>query len=57
MFSELSIAEKDSGLSYNPGLLALIGEKNGFGVTVSDRGSEYVMRIFAKAPYIHEKEI
>ncbi len=57
MFSELSLAEKDSDLSFNPGLLALIGEINGFGVTVSDRDSEYVIRIFAKAPYIHEKEI
>lgn len=57
MFSELSLAEKDSNLSFDRERLALTGEKNSFGITVSDRNGEYIVRIYAKAPYVYEKEI
>lgn len=56
-FSELSFAEKDSGLTFDPQRLMLTGEKRGFGVTVTDSGNEYIVKIFAKEPYKAEKEI
>lgn len=56
-FSELSFAEKDSGLAFDPERLMLTGEKLGFGVTVADIGNEYIVKIFAKEPYKSEKEI
>lgn len=56
-FSELSFAERDSGLAFDPERLMLTGEKRGFGVTVADIGNEYIVKIFAKEPYKYEKEI
>ncbi len=57
IFSELSLAEKDSGLTYSSELVTLSGTKNGFGVTVTDSGDEYVLRVFAEEPYKLEKSI
>ncbi len=56
-FSELSFAEKDSGLTFDPERLMLTGEKLGYGMTVADIGNEYIVKIFAKEPYKSEKEI
>ena len=57
IFSELSLAEKDSGLSYDSAAASLIGDKNGFGTVVSDRGEEYIVKIFCEKPYTYEKEL
>lgn len=57
IFSELSLAEKDSGLSYDSGRVSLIGDKNGYGTVVSDRGEEYIVRIYCEKPYTFEKEL
>ena len=57
VFSELSLAEKDSGLTYDRERLSLIGTKNGFGTVVTDTGDEYTVKIFAKEPFHHEKAI
>lgn len=57
LFSELSLAEKDSGLSYDPERLSLIGVKNGFGTVVTDIGDEYTVKIYAIEPFRREKEI
>lgn len=56
-FSELSLAERDSGLTYDPERLSLIGKKLGFGAVVTDDGSEYAVKIYAAEPFRHEKEI
>lgn len=56
-FSELSLAEADSGLSYDAARTALIGKKLGYGTVVSDENDEYVIRIFAEQPFRHEKAI
>ena len=56
-FSELSLAEADSGLSYVAERMALIGNKLGYGTVVSDENDEYVVKIFAETPFKHEKEI
>lgn len=57
IFSELSLAEKDSGLRYDSGRVSLIGDKNGFGTVVSDRNDEYIVRIYCEKPYTYEKEL
>lgn len=57
IFSELSLAEQDSGLSYDSGRVSLIGDKNGYGTVVSDRGGEYIVRIYCEKPYTFEKEL
>ena len=57
IFSELSLAEKDSGLSYDSGRASLIGDKNGFGTVVSDRDDEYIVKIYCEKPYTYEKEL
>ncbi len=56
-FSELSLAEADSGLSYDPERTALTGKKLGYGTVISDENDEYIVRIFAETPFRHEKEI
>lgn len=56
MFSELSFAEKDSGLKYDPQRLSLYGMKNGYGVIICDNRDEYILDIFAEEPYKYEKE-
>ena len=56
-FSELSLAEADSGLLYDAERAALIGKKIGYGTVVSDENDEYIVRIFAETPFRHEKEI
>ncbi len=56
-FSELSLAEADSGLTYNPDRLSLIGKKLGYGTVVSDENDEYIVRIFAETPHKREKAI
>lgn len=56
-FTELSLAEKDSGLVFDRKRRALIGKKSIYGVTVSDSSDEYIISIFAKEPYKSEKEI
>lgn len=57
VFSELSLAEKDSGLTFDQKRLSLIGTKNGFGTVVTDTDDEYTVKIFAKEPFHHEKAI
>lgn len=57
IFSELSLAEKDSGLEFNAAIPALVGKKRGFGVTVTDYESEYIVKIFAAEPYKLENSI
>lgn len=57
VFSELSLAEKDSGLTYDQKHLSLIGTKNGFGTVVTDIGDEYSVKIFAVEPFHCEKSI
>lgn len=56
-YSELSLAERDTGLSFDSENLSLIGEMNSFGVTISDRGDEYILQIFADAPFNFEQAI
>ena len=56
-FSELSFAEADSGLEYDPERAELTGKKLGYGVVVSDENDEYIVRIFAEQPFKHEKAI
>ena len=56
-YSELSLAERDTGLSFNEENLSLIGEMNSFGVTISDRDDEYILQIFADAPFHFEQAI
>lgn len=56
-FSELSLAEADSGLTYDRERTALIGKKLGYGTVVSDENEEYIVRIFAEAPFKQEKAI
>lgn len=56
-FTELSLAEKDSGLSFDSSRRALTGKKRAYGVTVTDTGDEYTVKIFAEEPYRSEKEI
>ncbi len=56
-FTELSLAEKDSGLAFDSERRALIGKKRNYGVTIADTSEEYVVSIFAKEPYKAEKEI
>ena len=56
-FSELSLAETDSGLSYDAERTALIGKKLGYGVIVSDENDEYIIKIFAETPFRYEKTI
>ncbi len=56
-FSELSLAEHDSGLSYDPETLSLCGEVRGFGVTVEDADGEYKVKVYAEAPYLAEKDV
>ena len=51
-YSELSLAERDTGLSFDSENLSLIGEMNSFGVTISDRGDGMAFRatnIFCKS--------
>lgn len=57
IFSELSLAEKGFGLSYDRERASLIGNKNGFGTVVSDRADEYAVKIFCEKPFTYEKEI
>ncbi len=54
-FSELSLAERDAGLSYSAETLSLFGEKRGYGISVSDEGEEYVVKIYALLPVQSEK--
>lgn len=56
-FTELSLAENDSGLSFDEERRALIGKKGAYGVTVADTDDEYIVRVFAKEPYKAENEI
>lgn len=56
-YSELSLAEKDTGFRYDPALLTLYGEKRGYGVAVSDRDEEYLITVYAKEPYQKEKAV
>ena len=56
-FSELSFAEADSGLTYDPERSALIGKKRDYGVIVSDENDEYTVKVFAELPFKHEKSI
>lgn len=56
-FSELSLAEADSGLSYDHEHAALIGTKLDYGTVVIDENDEYTVRIFAEKPFEHEKAI
>lgn len=56
-YSELSLAEADTGFRYDPALLTLYGEKRGYGIAVSDRDEEYVVAVYAKEPYKKEKDI
>ncbi len=56
-FTELSLAEKDSGLSFDAQRRSLIGKKGEYGVTVTDLDSEYIVTVFAKEPYKKEKEL
>lgn len=56
-YSELSLAERSTGLSFDEENLSLIGEINSFGVTISDRNDEYILRIFADAPFSFEQAI
>ncbi len=56
-FSELSFAEADSGLTYDPERAALIGKKRDYGVIVSDENDEYTVKVFAELPFKHEKSI
>ncbi|MBR4111831.1 MAG: hypothetical protein IKK53_02235 [Ruminiclostridium sp.] len=56
-FSELSFAEADSGLTYDPERAALIGKKLDYGVIVSDENDEYTVKVFAELPFKHEKSI
>ncbi len=56
-FSELSLAEADSGLTYNTESLALTGTKLDYGTVVIDKNDEYIVRIFAETPFKYEKAI
>ena len=57
IFSELSLAEKDTGLSYDSERASLIGSKNGFGTVISDLKDEYIVKIYCEKPYTYEKEL
>lgn len=56
-FSELSLAARDLGLTYNEEDVALIGFMNTLGVVISERGDEYILQIFAEKPYRFEEAI
>lgn len=56
-YSELSLAENDTGFRYDPALLTLYGEKRGYGIAVSDRDEEYIITVYAKEPYKKEKDV
>lgn len=56
-YSELSLAENDTGFRYDPALLTLYGEKRGYGIAVSDRDEEYIITVYAKEPYKKEKAV
>ena len=56
-FSELSLAEAESGLTYDADRMALYGKKLGYGTVVSDENDEYIVRIFAEKPFEQEKAI
>lgn len=56
-YSELSLAEADTGFRYDPALLTLYGEKRGYGIAVSDRDEEYVVTVYAEEPYKKEKDV
>lgn len=57
IFSELSLAAHDSGLTYNAESTALVGFMNKLGVVILERGDEYILQIFAEKPYRFEEEI
>lgn len=57
IFSELSLAEKDSGLTSDAERLALIGTKNGFGVVITDNNGQYTLKVYAETPFKREKAI
>lgn len=56
-FSELSLAENDTGFRYDPARLTLYGEKRGYGAAISDRGEEYIITAGAEALYQKEKSV
>lgn len=56
-YSELSLAENDTGFRYDPALLTLYGERRGYGIAVSDRDEEYLITVYVKEPYKKEKAV
>lgn len=57
MFTELGGIVDETGLSFSEERSSLYGEKRGFGVTVSDTGERYVIKLFCKRPFEREDEI
>ncbi len=57
IFSELSLAAHDCGLTYNEESAALVGFMNNLGVVILERGDEYILRISAEKPYRFEEAI
>lgn len=56
-FSELSLAARDMGLTYDEEAVALVGFLNNFGAVVLERGDEYILQIFAEKPHRFEDTI
>ena len=56
-FSELKLISEDTGLDFDESFPALIGEREGLGVTVTDTDGIYEIRIFAEDIFKSEKEL
>lgn len=56
-FSELKLIAGDTGLDFDGSFPALIGEREGLGVTVTDTDGIYEIRIFAEDIFKSEKEL
>ncbi len=56
-FSELKLISEDAGLEFDGSYPALIGEREGLGVTVTDTDGIYEIRIFAEDIFKSEKEL
>ena len=57
MFTELGGITEETGLGFDEDRAALYGSMKGFGVTVTDTGSRYEVKIFCERPHEREREI
>ena len=57
MFSELGGITEETGLEYSGERASLYGDKRGFGVTVTDAGDLYTVKVFCDRPFERETVI